>query len=335
MKATVIGTSNGIISDGYIKAFRDSGLYTSIKNLSVGASSCCFLPYRTNEIDWNEVDVIFVESMVNDAASIRANAFDSSHIKSYYYDLINKCSLNKVLLVGLLLPGRTNDKHTDEVSDILVEIFDSFHIPFLDFGQALTVYSKVIKTDVFDLYRDAAHLKSEVIYHLCSEMLKENLSYALPKLTDKALDEFQYINLKDLSFAKSESIEIKHITNSLLTIETTVFGGAIDFTINFPFSAFWIYGLVLNSNNTHGQLTIKGQNSNIKNLCFELLASNDKIIVTPLKEVVFVEDHSVCLSLEKFSKENEKVGEKAYQGKIINYDLSCLEIAGFIVKRIG
>ena len=224
MNAAILGTSNGIISDGYIKAIKESSLFINVKNLSVGASSCAFFPFRLRTIEWDKVDIIFVESLVNDAASLRAKAFDNSHINQYYSDLFSRCNENNVVLVGMLLPGRTRDKYSEEAFNILKNFYDENDVYYLNFDDALNSYAESNQTTVFDLYRDAAHLESTVINDICKGLIEHDFKpdeLKLGKSKSKS-ENFTFININEMIFDKKTCFD-KEILISLWSVNTFYF----------------------------------------------------------------------------------------------------------------
>ena len=124
----------------------------------------------------------------------------------------------------------------------------------------------------------------------------------------------------------------KEILNSLLSVNTCYFENEFKLEVVLPYDNFEIYSLVLNANNTHCQFEISGANSCLKNLCFDLIPNNNKIIISPLISTVSIANCSVTFRANKFQDRNSK-GEIAYQGKTINLDQFSFEIAGMIIKH--
>ena len=69
MKLAIFGTSNGIISDGYLAALKAVQGVETIINLSLGASPIDFFAYRFANVSANAADFAILESAVNDALS--------------------------------------------------------------------------------------------------------------------------------------------------------------------------------------------------------------------------------------------------------------------------
>jgi hypothetical protein len=329
MNACILGTSNGIITDGYVKAIKKSQHFSKVTNLSLGASSCAFFPYRLHNIDWETTDVLFAESLVNDAASARAGGFQLSEVKNYYEDLIYKCAKNNVRLVCILLPGRTKDLHYDVGLKTLRNVLIGHGVSYWDIEKDIESYSQANQISCAELYRDAAHPHSWFIYDVASKYLSNNFAPIVPTFKPIDFEEFRFVSVQsDSCILAREQLQSKVIKTSLLSAVTQILTKNVSFNFQLN-SDFRLYALVLNSSNTNCVLKIMSKTCFHKLLSFELKENDNKLIVSPMVETVKSFNQNITFTI---TNEENRVSEKSYQAKAPLVDEFKLELVGLIYK---
>jgi hypothetical protein len=328
MNACILGTSNGIIADGYVKAIKNSELFSSVNNLSLGASSCAFFPYRLQEINWDKTNVIFVESLVNDAASARALAFNYLDIQLYYKDLIFQCKKHDVKVVSILLPGRTKDVYYDSCLATLREFLIEYQVEFWDIEKDILSYCDKINIDYMELYRDAAHPHSWFIYGVAERYLSQGLNFNPTHFNVPKYDQLLFTSINNDEFLfENRQVISKSIKTTLLSAESKVFSNncSLKFECEFEFS---LCAIVLNSNNTNCTLEIKGEKTLKKSLSFEIKENDDKLIVAPLLESVKSQNREINFTVTNDSE----FSQKSYQANSTLISDPKLELVGFICQ---
>ena len=329
MNVCILGTSNGIISDGYVKAIKKCSDFSSINNLSLGASSCAFFPYRLNEIDWENTDLIFVESLVNDAASARAGAFDFTDIRLYYEDLIYQCFMHEVQLVCIVLPGRTKDAYYDSCIALLRDVLIEYNVTIWDIEKNIESHCLANQIGYMDLYRDAAHPHSWFLYEVSAGLLSKEFKPTVPSFKKDEFEQIKFISITDPNFTfELDDLDFKVINTSLLSAETKVIPKNIclEFKLNVE---FLLHAFVLNSNNTNCVAEINGVKTIKKSFAFELKENNDKIIVSPLFDSVSSLNKKINLKVINDSD----FSQKSYQANSPLIFESKLELVGLIYKK--
>lgn len=331
MRACVLGTSNGIIADGYLAAITESSLFSSVINASIGASSCAFFPYRLDAIDTDTIDVIFVESLVNDAASARARAFNLDQIEMYYSYLFALSAKKKIAVICIVLPGRTQDEFSEEALKNQLRVMNRNNVQLWNLNEDISTYAAMENTSVFSLYRDAAHLDSSVIRNICHSRLQSQTFLSKNYVGQDW--KFKYIPLASiardtgaLKLASLNEIETKLVRAQGIFIKDRL---SIDLEFGLPSDNLRLVSLVLNSNRTNCYLILDGLQRISKRLTFDLVDNNNKIIVSPLTQPLEIADDRIKLA---FSEETVSNTEESYQAKAQGRSTPQIEIVGFVVQ---
>ena len=337
--AAILGTSNGIIHDGYPSAIKQSCLFRGITNYSVGASPCSFLPYRLSACDFSSADVIFVESLVNDAGAMRAGAFDGQDIFPCYEALFEVCARRGVRIVGILLPGLVRDQSFEEAYGILKSALETRQIEYWDGVKHIDEYAAAKGLQLKDVYRDPAHLKSEIIAGLFSCYLQELRLDRIKPPAPAAAGDGDHLEFVDITPDASSTLMValpararsKEISTSLLKASGMV--------LEHPFKLellgdadFELHALVLNSNNTNCIVHCTGESSGLKSLTFRLVEGNDKVIITPFIGKPKSEHRRLLIESVATVADGQRC-EKSYQASEALAEVPRMEILGFVVRK--
>jgi len=336
-KAAIFGTSNGIIHDGYPSSLKQSGLFEKIANYSVGASPCAFLPYRLHALGASDADVVFVESLVNDAGAMRAQSFSAEDIAIYYRDFLAACAARSLPVVGIFLPGKVRDAHFISAYETMKQVFRAHGVAYWDGVVAIDQYAADNGVPLEEMYRDPAHLKSEIISAMFSTYLQNlQLAEAQPPVVPPPQEAppLRFVPIEGC--AKSgvrlscpPGVQEKLISTSLLTARSKVFERSFRVELEGD-SDFEVLSLVLNSNNTNCVVEASGEVELMKSLAFKLVDGDDKVIVTPF--VVKPNSRNGRLAIS-FKEDSSGPAERSYQASAPLHPSPRIELVGFIVRE--
>ena len=328
MRALILGTSNGIIQQGYPKAVKESPFFDVVDNVSLGASSSLFFAYRLDGVNLKEYDVLIIESAVNDAASIRANSFRLKMLQDCYEHLFAKAKEFQIKVISLGIPGRTLDAHTFDVFDELTQIHEKFEIPFWNGLDCFLNYCSHERDVYNSLFKDAAHPEYDFIYSQIIDYLKDiELDDSFIPSTSNTHFEYYEIqrvlnNLDDINF------DLVDYKNSLVDVTILNISSFQKAELSLP-QGSKLVGLVLNSSGTSCCLQFVGKNKVRKKLNFAYDPLDTKIIVTPLVHACSVNDTKI----EFFATDTIEDAERSYFANSASDLEGKLSIVGLIVEK--
>lgn len=330
MKVAVVGTSNGIISASYTSAIKEYFGPKNVRNLSLGASAASFLPFRLTENVFQEYDLVFIETLVNDAASSRAGGFDSSDLKPLLSWVLEKGGESGCEVIGLLIPGRTQDRHLEECYQKARSVYLDYGVRCLDGLIELKKICEQTGKTYEELFVDAAHLDSqlcsELVYQFLSEYelsVESNFQADLKRPEDNDFVFFSPVN-------KDTAKQSYHVKNSLVDVEVYSYRENSEVLINFT-EEFEIWAIVLDSSNTSCFMSIEGKEILNKEFLYLEDTKMNKIIVAPFVNKVRSSERKIRL---KVSTALAQKSEKTYQSKDTEARSGDLNIVGVIAKRM-
>ena len=327
MRALILGTSNGIIQQGYPKAIKESPFFDVVENISLGASSSLFFAYRLDGLNLKEYDVLIIESAVNDAASIRANSFRVKMLHNCYEHLFAIAKNFQIKVISIGIPGKTLDAHTFDVFDELTQIHDKFGIPFWNGLDSFLDYC-ANERDVYNsLFKDAAHPEYDFIYSQIADYLKciELDDSFIPRIGTMHFEyyDIQRVlnNLDDINF------DLVDYKNSLVDVTILNISSFQKAELSLPHGSKLV-GIVLNSSGTSCCLQFVGKNKVRKKLNFAYDPLDTKIIVTPLVNACHVNDSKI----DFFATDAIEDAERSYFANSAADLEGKLSIVGLIVE---
>lgn len=330
MKAAVFGTSNGIISDGYLAALKSHPDVEKVLNLSLGASPIDFFIYRIFAAPLEGVDFAILESAVNDAACCRAGAYTVERMKDVLAFAVDTLISRGVEPIGFIVPPRNLDEHTQGVIAGQREVFDRAGIRYFDGFEAFTQEAERLGVEYADLFRDAAHPLSEVVNRLSATYLATINQAEAPKRDPMAEYGFEYrpIGAGSVSI-RAKELERRDFTTALVkgTLFTVPDGDGIELQVE---NGEELVGLVLNIRATSSFLKLEGESQMFKDGRFEIDPEDTKLVVSPLRAGLTGRAGKVVLNAERNPPE---VVEPSYFGAKEDEARGGIEISGYVVRQ--
>jgi hypothetical protein len=171
----LLGTSNGVIKNGYADYFQRSPALSHFDNHSLGASTSAFVFYRAPKVDFSRYEFCILDLCVNDGRWI-----DSGHVEpeSWTQAVMDLCRL--VLAAGclpvlLILPSPNLLARSPEIQARARDVARRLNLPFFD-GYDLLRQAMAARpgTSAEGFFRDPVHIHEWFGQHI-SRLLVESL----------------------------------------------------------------------------------------------------------------------------------------------------------------
>jgi hypothetical protein len=174
----LLGTSNGVIKNGYADYFRHSPALSRFDNYSLGASTSAFAFYRAARIDFSHYEFCILDLCVNDGRWM-----DSGHVEpeSWTQAVMDLCRL--VLAAGclpvlLILPSPNLLARPPEIQARARDVARRLNLPFFD-GYDLLRHAMAARPDTGadGFFRDPVH-----IHEWFGQQISRLIVESLPRL---------------------------------------------------------------------------------------------------------------------------------------------------------
>lgn len=182
MRIAIVGTSNSVMTDGWVAALRGLRPDDEIDNYSIGASTSLYGSYIVDrEKIADRYDVCFLDFCVNDQAYNLAGDFIFKYAVASYCGLLQKFKGTACRALPLLFPVRFafDNRERRAVIDNAARACSAYGYPFLDILGLVDRLREGFDLSGDDLYVDGAHLRPHVaaaIAKAASAMLDGPLS---------------------------------------------------------------------------------------------------------------------------------------------------------------
>lgn len=333
MRVLLFGTSNAIFRDGYqegLKRGLPDGVFV---NKSLGASPIDFVLYRMFRDPVEKGDLVLIESVVNDAASLRAFAYSTDRLKEVLRYIVDHVRAVGAVPVPLLLPPKFRDKHTLAAFESHREIYQELNVRFFDGLNWLETRSAAANRSFEDYFTDPAHMAADVACDFGAFVaagLKEAYLEQPAKGCAYRLSFKPVLMDKNTFTNEKERPSIREFKNSL--VEETLYSFRKSKIFVGIGNLKSLYGFVFDSLSTSSIALIGGQNSVLKDIRFENNPADTKLIVTPLIEPVLSSNGLVSIQNDNLPLEGRLIEKSYFAGKTENHT-SEITLAGYLVKE--
>lgn len=336
MRIVIIGTSNGIFNDGYQKSIKLALPDSSIENRSLGASPADFLTFRLAGARTHPNDNFIIETLVNDAACLRAGGYTIERLKEALHSAISNIFTLGGTPIPVLIPGLLRDKYTEAAIAAHREVYEQHDLNTFDAFNWLMERSNYVDSAYEDFFDDPAHLSREILQEIGEQIipLLKNECSAHPIRNKKSQLIYEPVKLgKNLFLSDQLSASSGRLKNSIMDCE---FLNIESENIRIKVSEFkTIYSFVLNSARSNSIAEFHCGESFAKDFRFNAhhSSSPDRIIVTPIiQNIKPVESEYVEISLQSKSLLRCEGTHYANAAECFSPSLS---IVGIIYKVVG
>lgn len=328
MKIVVIGTSNSVKKNGWLKSFILSRSQDTVINLSIGAN--CSLLGITRMLQEEKVvassDLILFDFAVNDSFLVSAKALTNEQVEEYLSAAIaHTAFLNKHALL-VVFPSRweTEQQSITKNTQIYLDVSRRYGISIFNGNViAKALYERGIPLDI--IFEDGSHLSDPI-----AQIIGIQLSRCVDEAMCQPLLNSDPIPYRYLSVHQIPEMEVNRIENSLLSLDVAMLDArkkeiCIQLGKNEK-----LHALVVNSGSMGGMLEItNGKRTVVKDLYDKFSYQRPiRIAIVTLLEPMEDPGYGICLRIQHDSVvSTEKTG---HEGPKTN--ARKVEFAGFIIS---
>jgi len=307
LRVLILGSSNGFFKPGYVQAIADHPTISEVVNISLGASPAVMAPYRMNGIDLASFDYLFVETLINDAASISNGTYWREALADVLRWIVHEAARANTVPVGLLLPGDFSHQAMEGVAEIHKAAFG---------GRVLDMLPILRRTadPITSLMHDASHVHPNFSYHATKAFLDHLTSFDIPEVGGESAIRYSYISASGprpvvISTSVVSDVAYRYDEGQSFAIPVASGQSAI--------------ALIFNQSNTRTVLKVAGDNTILKDIRFDVDAPGGAKLIVSAMQPVQAGHQGISFQLTKL----ESV-ERSYFVK-----LDRIEIAGVIVRE--
>tara|TARA_R110001606_G_scaffold14087_2_gene60059 strand:- start:47 stop:1141 length:1095 start_codon:yes stop_codon:yes gene_type:complete len=298
LKLIIAGTSNGIFHNGYQASLKKAFPDATVVNRSLGASPADFTVFRIADISISPGDIVVVETMVNDAAALRAGGFSAKRLDEVLRFVMNEIRRNGATPLAIMIPGRVRDQHTAAAQATHMAVYRDLGITIIDGCSWISNKASSLNSDYDEMFEDPAHLKREYAREL-GETVAEHAAGRFPDSLCRDLDYalvFEPVVIGGNTIPSNPDALVRNQVNtSLMQCETVTFRDqAITLALDNNRS---LYGFVVDAMRTSAVVEVSGDKTVAKDLRFDYDSkSNARMIVTPILETVRTQGSRITLT---------------------------------------
>jgi len=271
LRALILGSSNGFFRPGYVQAIADHPAFSETVNISLGASPAIMAPYRMKGVDLSSFDYLFVETLINDAASISNGTYWREALADVLGWIVHEATCANAIPVGLLLPGDFAHQSMEEVAEIHKSAFGGRVLDMLPILRR-------VAQPIGPLMHDASHVHPKFSYLATKLFLDHLTACKSPLVQQRSAARYLYI--------LASGARRVDISTSVVSDVAYRYDGGQSFTIPVP-SGRSVVALVFNQSNTRTVLKISGANTVLKDIRFDVDAPGGaKLIVSAMQPVI-------------------------------------------------
>lgn len=279
VRAAVIGGSNSVMRFGWVRGAELAGIDV-VQNVSLGSSSNAILATQLENINATNLDVLIVNSTVNDYVPLRDSTYDLQLARHFVRSTQIWCASNNVVPVFLIYPHRRvlddldSGRMAFDQDAYCIELCEDLDLPYINVSELFETVAKAWGRPKREYYLDPAHLNHPTAQALGSvvgeriwRFMKFEQNQVLKDVSTKALAQgFQTIDLDPAGiFAQRDTGE--HIELSERLIETSIVSQRMinlksrtTATIDIP-DGYEVVAFTMNARRCNAGIRICGENS--------------------------------------------------------------------------
>ena len=317
LRICVLGTSNAIFSDGYVKALRQHPLVSEVKNLSLGGSSSNAFSYFASKIDFSKFDYCIVDYCVNDATLFNSGFQNLSNVKDSLIEIILTIRETGCEPLFLMLPLKTL-ANAKPITDLYRKILSDYEVEYIDCYVEIERIASKQGCSSADLFDDPFHLKRNIASNLTIKLLENAHTRQRSNSFNRAFEQCFVQNFYENRQVLSASFPTTTRGTSLIQANLVDLNSGSSFDI-FAESNSALVGLALDLANSRCVLSISGKESfRLSLTSFNFVGDRKSLILTvwplpfairPINNIVrfnVLDDRAADLSLNHEISEDRK-----------------------------
>lgn len=283
VRASVIGGSNSVMRYGWTKGLQSGGV-TLVENASLGSSSNAILGTRLPDLTDKSVDVLILNSTVNEYFPIRDRVYDMDLSRQYVRHIQAWCAQNDVLPVFLIYPQRrvlddiaAGREHFDQES-YCIEMCEDLQIPYINVFHLARELSAGWNRPLPSMYKDDAHLNHPAAQALGASVgarvwnfWRTNRASLTKKINAKHLThDFEKIVVAESVTAKNNvdnAFEVRRMKTSIVDQNMVTITGGHTLSVEVP-DGWEVVGYTMNARRCNSSIKISGKNTLVRRADF-------------------------------------------------------------------
>jgi hypothetical protein len=163
----LLGTSNGVIKNGYSSYFSVSENVKGFDNYSIGACTSSFVFYNLSKINVQNYDFCILDLCVNDGLWMKANHVDPNHWVDVITEACCRILSSGCLPIILILPTPGLMSYSDNIVRLIKRVCSDLNIPFFDCYEIIKRIQEVrigaggSDSDFMNLFKDSIHIRDD------------------------------------------------------------------------------------------------------------------------------------------------------------------------------
>jgi hypothetical protein len=184
----LLGTSNGVIKNGYSSYFSVSENVKVFENHSIGACTSSFVFYNLSKINVQNYDFCILDLCVNDGLWMKANHVDPNHWVDVITEACCRILSSGCLPIILILPAPELMSYSDNIVLLIKRVCRDLNIPFFDCYEVVKKIQEVgsgvggSDSNFLNLFKDSIHIRDDFgveiskLVDSCLVKIKNNLN---------------------------------------------------------------------------------------------------------------------------------------------------------------
>lgn len=263
MKIAVVGTSNGVLNDGYGRFLVKDASSHQVDNFSIGAVCSLYANYIIDKkMIAEEYDICVLDFCINDQSLCDSEYLSLEQSASFICSLISKFCCSRCIPIILLLVYKKYMSSIDEsaVYTNTVRLAEFFGVRTVNFAKY--IYDTCVSAQVDGVYRDDAHYAPKY-----QQLISDFIVYELTRKPGPSPRKiFDYMKIGLVNLEKPEYINCIKTTKETSLVSVEVKKMNIDSRILMN-NRLWLCGILYWSSSSTGGLIIKNASRMIfKNL---------------------------------------------------------------------
>lgn len=279
VRAAVVGDSNSVMRFGWIRGIELAGIDV-VQNVSLGSSSNAILATQVENITATNLDVLIVNSTVNDYVPLRDGTYDLKLAKDFVRNIQIWCASNNVVPVFLIYPHRRGlddveaGRRTFDQDAYCIELCEDLDLPYINVSELFESIAKAWGRPLREFYLDPAHLNHPTAQALGSivgeriwRFMKFEQNQVRKDVSTKSLAQgFHIVDLDPVEiFAQldtGERIELgeRRIENSIVSQRMINLKSGTTATVDVP-DGYEVVAFTMNARRCNAGIRVSGVNS--------------------------------------------------------------------------
>ena len=262
----IVGTSNGVLANGYAGLLSKMPRVKVVQNLSIGSSHSCLLPGVAEQFNDQHADVCILDLAVNEQRALSRKLYNFDVTVDLFDYFLGVCEKHNMIPVVLLLPLLNEPNASTEAIRLWTKICTDHGVRFIDALELAA--AEWPNVDARTLWRDAAHPDLPFSERLALEIYNASCAALAEQPFIGPYGNHRFMTYRDITGERTSR------STRLTSVDLVVLKEGDQNTIDLGGPAR-IVGIGLNMAKTNGALEIEGDNKVIKSLSNAFYDSRD------------------------------------------------------------